>query len=260
MSGETETVIFSVVEYLQLIKEEHPAESRDALDTAISSLRESFGIDSEDPKQIRKLSLKPHTLTNIFEAGVSALGAKSYTQELADAEATEGFAQFVKVVTSKGYFKGVEEGSPEYDERMSKLIAKFKARTAAASPGTTGEEAGAAKQPAPARASPEADSTARESKPAKEREAEEIKAKGNKLLNAKDYEGAEKCYTQALELSPNGPNSHVYLCNRAAALCYLGRNDDAVVDCQESIDLKPDYAKAYTRLGYAYFQVRVIAR
>lgn len=83
----------------------------------------------------------------------------------------------------------------------------------------------------------------------------QVKAKGNKLLMAKDYEGAEKCYTEALELSPTGPNSHVYLCNRAAALCYLGRTDDAVVDCQESIDLNPNYAKAYTRLGYAFFQV-----
>lgn len=77
---------------------------------------------------------------------------------------------------------------------------------------------------------------------------------------AKDYEGAEKAYSEALELSPDGPNSHVYLCNRAAALCYLGHHDDAVVDCQESIDLNPRYAKAYTRLGYAFFQVTCVFR
>lgn len=84
----------------------------------------------------------------------------------------------------------------------------------------------------------------------------QVKGKGNKLLLAKDYEGAEACYSEALELSPDGPNSHVYLCNRAAALCYLGRHDDAVVDCQESLELNPRYAKAHTRLGYAYFQVQ----
>ena len=90
---------------------------------------------------------------------------------------------------------------------------------------------------------------------ADQKKAEEVKGAGNELLLAKDYTGAERCYTKALELSPDGPNSHVYLCNRAAALSYLGRNEGAVVDCQEAIDLNPSYAKAYTRLGYAFFQV-----
>lgn len=167
------------------------------------------------------------------------------------------------MVSAKGYFKGVEEGSEGYDERMGKLVAKFRARTEAASGGPAVEEAGSsaprsapapAAAPAVARAAAAAPSTG--AKAADEKRAEEVKGEGNKLLLAKDYEGAERCYSEALDLSPSGPNSHVYLCNRAAALCYLGRNDDAVVDCQEAIDLNPAYAKAYTRLGYAYFQVR----
>lgn len=210
--------------------------------------------------QVRELSLKPHTLASVFRAGCAALGAKSAAEQLSELQSSEAFGQFVKVVSAKGYFKGVEEGSEGYDERMSKLVAKFRARTEAASGGPAVEEAGASSSSRSAAAPPTA--AARSAAPpstgakaADEKRAEEVKGEGNKLLLAKDYEGAEKSYTEALELSPEGPNSHVYLCNRAAALCYLGRNDDAVVDCQEAIDLNPSYAKAYTRLGYAYFQV-----
>lgn len=269
MSADLKTLVFSLLELLGSLKSEHPEDSRDALDTAISSLGEAFGLDAQDPGQARQFSLKPHQpLPAVFEAGCKTLGAKSVAQQVVEAESTDGFSQFVKVVSSKGYFKGVEEGSEEYVERMSKLIAKFKARTEASS-GGAGQKGDAGAQAAPvtaaasappaeAAASSAGGDTAKQSpKAAKEREAEEVKARGNKLLIAKDYEGAERCYTEALELSPSGPNSHVYLCNRAAALCYLGRNDDAVVDCQESIELNPSYAKAHTRLGYAYFQVRL---
>lgn len=219
-------------------------------------------------QQVRELSLKPHTLTSVFHAGCTALGAKSAAQQLSELQSSEAFGQFVKVVSAKGYFKGVEEGSEGYDERMSKLVAKFKARTEAASGGPPVEEAGgsgsssrSAPAAAPVATAPAVSSRATAkpatgAKLADEKKAEEVKGEGNKLLLAKDYEGAEARYTEALELSPEGPNSHVYLCNRAAALCYLGRNDDAVVDCQEAIDLNPTYAKAYTRLGYAFFQVR----
>lgn len=218
------------------------------------------------PLQVRDLSLKPHTLESVFRAGCTALGAKSAGQQLAELQSSEAFGQFVKVVSAKGYFKGVEEGSEGYDERMAKLVAKFKARTEAASGGPPVEEAGASsRSAAPAAAAAAAAATSRAAaapatgaKAADEKKAEEVKGEGNKLLLAKDYEGAEARYTEALDLSPSGPNSHVYLCNRAAALCYLGRNDDAVVDCQEAIDLNPSYAKAYTRLGYAYFQVRCL--
>lgn len=258
MSADTPTIILSVLEHLASIEPEHPAETRPQLQAAMSSLSAAFNVSLDDPKQVAQLSLRPHTLGSI----VSASGAKSAAQQLAELQSSEAFTQFVKVVSAKGYFKGVEEGSAEYSDRMSKLVAKFKARTEAASGGPAVEEAGTSTSraiPSPPAAAAAGGGTAAPStgaKAAKEKKAEEVKGQGNKLLLAKDYEGAESCYTEALELSPEGPNTHVYLCNRAAALCYLGRNDDAVVDCQESIDHNPSYAKAYTRLGYAYFQVK----
>ncbi|CAN0468479.1 unnamed protein product, partial [Ectocarpus sp. 12 AP-2014] len=266
MSVDTPTMMLSVLEHLASAEGDLSSESRTHVASAISSLSSAFGLSLEDPKQVRELSLKPHTLESIFRAGCAALGAKSAGQQLAELQSSEAFSQFVKVVSAKGYFKGVEEGSEGYDERMAKLVAKFKARTEAASGGPPVEEAGgtssrsAAAAPAAAAAAAAAKSRvaaapATGAKAVDEKKAEEVKGEGNKLLLAKDYEGAEAKYTEALELSPSGPNSHVYLCNRAAALCYLGRNDDAVVDCQEAIDLNPSYAKAYTRLGYAYFQL-----
>lgn len=262
MSADTPTIVLSVLEHLASIEPEHPAETRPQLQTAMSSLSEAFNVSLDDPKQVAQYSLRPHTLASI----VSASGAKSAAQQLAELQSSEAFTQFVKVVSAKGYFKGVEEGSAEYSDRMSKLVAKFKARTEAASGGPAVEEAGTSTSRAIP--PPTAENKAAEggggapstgAKAAKEKKAEAVKGQGNKLLLAKDYEGAERCYTEALELSPEGPNSHVYLCNRAAALCYLSRNDDAVVDCQESIDLNPSYAKAYTRLGYAYFQVNLFS-
>eukprot|EP00752_Nemacystus_decipiens_P005804 g5250.t1 len=266
MSVDTPTLILSVLEHLAASEAVLPsAESRSSVASAISSLSSAFDVSLDNAKQVRELSLKPHTLELVFRAGCASLGAKSAAQQLAELQSSEAFSQFVKVVSAKGYFKGVEEGSEGYDERMSKLVAKFKARTEAASGGPAVEEAGSSSSSsarsaasAPVSTAPAARSAAAPSSGAKaadEKKAEEVKGEGNKLLLAKDYEGAERCYSEALELSPDGPNSHVYLCNRAAALCYLGRNDDAVVDCQEAIDLNPSYAKAYTRLGYAYFQL-----
>eukprot|EP00903_Cladosiphon_okamuranus_P014941 g13832.t1 len=261
MSVDTRTLIFSVLEHLAASEADLPSESRTHVASAIASLSSAFDVSLDNPKQARELSLKPHTLASVFRAGCTSLGAKSAGQQLAELQSSEAFAQFVKVVSAKGYFKGVEEGSEDYDERMSKLVAKFRARTEAASGAPAGEEAGSSSRSAPVSttapfaAARSAAAPATGAKAADEKKAEEVKGEGNKLLLAKDYEGAERCYTRALELSPDGPNSHVYLCNRAAALCYLGRNDDAVVDCQEAIDLNPTYAKAYTRLGYAYFQL-----
>lgn len=264
MSADTATMIFSVLEHLSSIESDHPEESRAQLQSAMESLSAAFSVSLDDPKQTRELSLTPHTLASIFSTGAASLGAKSSAQQLAELQSSEAFSQFVKVVSAKGYFKGVEEGSSGYDDRMSKLVAKFKARTEAASGGPAVEEAGSSTSRAapPAAAGAVAGAGAAAAAPstgakaAAEKKAEEVKGQGNKLLLAKDYEGAERCYTEALELSAEGPNSHVYLCNRAAALCYLGKNGDAVVDCQEAIDLNPSYAKAYTRLGYAFFQVQ----
>jgi small glutamine-rich tetratricopeptide repeat-containing protein alpha len=87
----------------------------------------------------------------------------------------------------------------------------------------------------------------------KEKEAEKLKLKGNSCMANRDYEAALQNYTAAVKLSPDGPNSHVYYSNRAAALCYLERYEEAEADSEHSLLLVPDYGKAHARLGLSRF-------
>ena len=84
-------------------------------------------------------------------------------------------------------------------------------------------------------------------------EAERLKAQGNAAMLEKDYQGAADAYTAALKLSPAGPQSHVYFSNRAAALLSMKKFDEAILDSERSLALKPDYGKAHARLGLAHF-------
>jgi len=84
-------------------------------------------------------------------------------------------------------------------------------------------------------------------------EAEKHKNRGNALMQARDYTNAVQSYTKAIQLNPTGPQSHTYYSNRAAALCYLELYADAQHDSLQSLQLKPDYAKAHARLGLSRF-------
>lgn len=84
-------------------------------------------------------------------------------------------------------------------------------------------------------------------------EAEQLKITGNSFMQEKKYDQAKECYTKALEIAPAGPTSHVYYSNRAAALLSMRNFTEAVWDAERSVALKPDYPKAYARLGLAHF-------
>ena len=74
-------------------------------------------------------------------------------------------------------------------------------------------------------------------------------------MQMKQFEQALKSYSAALELSPAGPNSHVYFSNRSAA--YLSLNDHArsIRDSESSLELCPEYAKAHSRVRTVCFKV-----
>uniref|UniRef100_A0A7S0KYI6 Uncharacterized protein n=1 Tax=Asterionellopsis glacialis TaxID=33640 RepID=A0A7S0KYI6_9STRA len=84
-------------------------------------------------------------------------------------------------------------------------------------------------------------------------EAEKHKGIGNKWMQKKDYGKAVECYTMALKLCPDGPTSHVYFSNRAAALLSMKKFEEAIRDSERSVALKPDYGKAHSRLGLGHF-------
>ena len=185
---------------------------------------------SDQSESFKEFSYFPTTLAEIFDAGTSSLNAQTYAESHAEAKSNPKFESFVEVVNSKGYFDGAEEGSVEYLKRHAKLIKKFKekaAKTVAAAGGASKDDA--------------------------EAQAEDLKFKGNAAINAKNYDEAVRCYTEALSLSSDGPNSHVYYSNRAAAYCHQNKYQEAVDDCESCISMSPDYVKAHSRLGLANF-------
>jgi tetratricopeptide (TPR) repeat protein len=68
-----------------------------------------------------------------------------------------------------------------------------------------------------------------------EKEAEKLKLRGNAHMSNRDYQAALDAYSAALKLCPDGPNSHVYFSNRAAAFCYLERYEEAEEDSEMSL-------------------------
>jgi tetratricopeptide (TPR) repeat protein len=86
-------------------------------------------------------------------------------------------------------------------------------------------------------------------------EAEEVNAKGKELMQKKQYSQALQFFTAALELSDDGPNSHIYYSNRGAAYVHLGQYSDAAEDCLASIELNDSYEDAYTNYGLCLFHM-----
>lgn len=235
LSTEQLETIFSIVEYLNSLKAE---KTTDLIDSLAFQIQEAFSI-STTPETFKTLSYSPVGLQEIFNAGVKSLNLKHYDDALIDAQQNPKFEAFVAAVTKKGYFDGTEEGSLEYYQRYSKLIYRFKDKatastsTAATVPTVSNHEIA--------------------NKEDLERQAEELKSQGNAAINAKNYLEAAVLYSKALKLSSDGPNSHVYYSNRAAAYCHLNKYQEAVNDCKSSLQLVPDYVKAYSRLGLSYF-------
>lgn len=83
-------------------------------------------------------------------------------------------------------------------------------------------------------------------------EAEDCKARGNECLKTQDYDQAVKWYTEAIKLH----ESHVYYSNRSAA--YLSKDfaDSALKDADKCIEIKPDWAKGYSRRGAALHKLK----
>ena len=84
-------------------------------------------------------------------------------------------------------------------------------------------------------------------------EAERINSQGNELMQQKQFNQALELYTAALKISPAGPNSHVYYSNRAAAHLSLGDVEGSIQDSELALTIRPDYAKAHSRLGLAHY-------
>ncbi|ONI34786.1 hypothetical protein PRUPE_1G499100 [Prunus persica] len=80
--------------------------------------------------------------------------------------------------------------------------------------------------------------------------AETLKSQGNKAMQSTLYPKAIELYDCAVALCESNA---VYYCNRAAAYTQMHKYTEAIRDCLKSIEIDPNYSKAYSRLGLAYY-------
>ncbi|XP_026988754.1 stress-induced-phosphoprotein 1 [Tachysurus fulvidraco] len=76
----------------------------------------------------------------------------------------------------------------------------------------------------------------------------QLKDQGNKALSAGQFDEAVRCYTEALALDPN---NHVLFSNRSAAYAKKADYENALKDACQTIKIKPDWGKGYSRKAAA---------
>ncbi|KAJ3069119.1 Hsp90 cochaperone, partial [Quaeritorhiza haematococci] len=80
--------------------------------------------------------------------------------------------------------------------------------------------------------------------------AEDLKSQGNKAFSSGDYETAIKFFSQAIDLDSS---NHVLYSNRSAAYASLKDYEKALQDAEKTVQIKPDWAKGYSRKGAALY-------
>ncbi|KAH9828495.1 heat shock protein sti1 [Teratosphaeria destructans] len=78
--------------------------------------------------------------------------------------------------------------------------------------------------------------------------ADALKAEGNKLFAAKDFQGAADKFGEAIAADPS---NHVLYSNRSGAYASLKDWEKALEDATKTTDLKPDWSKGWSRKGGA---------
>lgn len=167
---------YAMYEYLHAVIKagKMTEEQTESLEVAAQCMSEAFGFSSEVPEGGQhELSLKPLTLPVIFNTGVQVLsgpttsspakasggavaaggaagaGASVVAAGAAIPDSGDGsddsalFKKFVSALKDRGFFAGLSEGTPEWEERESKARAKFNQRynnPAAAQPANPGAQ------------------------------------------------------------------------------------------------------------------------
>jgi len=84
-------------------------------------------------------------------------------------------------------------------------------------------------------------------------EAVAAKNLGNTYFVKKDFEGAVREFTKAIDIDPT---DHVFYSNRSACYCSLGKYENALEDANRCIGLAPGFAKGFSRKGLALYYMQ----
>jgi tetratricopeptide (TPR) repeat protein len=176
LDDEQRDLLKCTLQYLQMLGHINGVDG-DGMEVAIQCISEATGVECIPPDETTP------SLLDFYRSGLSSL--------LSNAGKPDGIDRFLKALTDKGYFDGVEVNSDEYNVRLLKAKRKFHDQFRRSSncvmhaPDFNVEE-----------------------------KAKELKLHGNTLISNGDYLGAVKAYSEAIELDSN--NAVLYA-NRAAA-------------------------------------------
>ena len=127
------------------------------------------------------------------------------------------FEEYCRVLEKKGYFKGTEPGSEEYNTRLEKARVKWE-----------------------------------ENLEKKKTTALERKEQGNLKFKEGDYDTSISLYSEAIKYDPSNPQ---FFSNRGLAYFKLRKYDQAIQDYNTSLSLDDTQVKIYIRLGNTLTQV-----
>ena len=80
---------------------------------------------------------------------------------------------------------------------------------------------------------------------------QQANADGNAAFKVNDFTRAADKFTIGLSLSTDSSARGLLLSNRSATFVKLGKLDEAIADARECVNVRPDWTKAYLRLGQA---------
>eukprot|EP01095_Lingulamoeba_sp_RSL-Kostka_P011874 TRINITY_DN4621_c0_g1_i1.p1 TRINITY_DN4621_c0_g1~~TRINITY_DN4621_c0_g1_i1.p1 ORF type:complete len:395 (+),score=169.46 TRINITY_DN4621_c0_g1_i1:160-1344(+) len=179
----------------------------DSLEVAVQCIQTAYGIDLND-EQFKNMDIDSNNNNE----------EKKEVRSEEEIQFENRFVEYNLILKKQGAYKGLEEGTQEWEEREQLLRSKLKDIE----------------------------------KQKREKTAEQKKAEGNVKLQNHQFNEAIDLYSQAIELNPNNA---IYYSNRAAAYSHLKQYKKALEDCKKSIKIDPQYSKAWSRLGLAYYNL-----
>lgn len=244
--------MMAVLDHLQKVSKRGDLRE-EPIQEAIFAISNAYSLNIHNSATRERYPIDGLSLPDVFKAGRAQLLGKSDATIAADltedapameamdiekSSAVEKDVSFMKFVArlkeTTSIFKGIEEGTPEYERRLLRAREKYDSKIAEKKQSRAGSSAAGSS------------SVAAESPKAL---AEKLKVEGNNELKSKNYQKAHDLYTRCIEL--DGSNA-VFYSNRAAAKLHLSLYTEAVEDCKKAISLDETFVRPRERLASAY--------